>query len=516
MGTGLSVRLGQQLALTPQLQQALHLLQLSTPELQEEIERMVADNPFLEVAEDAGAAGLDGPAAPGESDAPADSGDWEEVPDAGEFDAASADVAEALSGEERSDLEPAVDGDRWEASGAPAEGADDDPADYWAAGETLAQHLHFQANLLRLEPEDAAALHFLIDALEPDGYLEDSLAELAATLVEDADGLDSMQALVQRLHRALALLQTLEPSGVGARDLIECLTLQLRARRADVRAGDAGDESTLDTALALCALDGAATLLAEGNADRLARLLNADAAAVRTALQLIARLEPRPGRRFADLTGQVVVPEILVTPSRTEPVRWVIELNPAVVPALAVHELYAATLKNGRDAAHAELRQRLQQARGFVKGVHQRMETVLRVAHSIVARQADFLARGPIALRPLAQRELATELGLHESTISRATAGKYMATPRGTFELKYFFGSALGSGSGAEGVSGTAAQAYIKQLIAAEDVRRPLSDGQLAEELKGHGIQCARRTVAKYREALRIPTATVRRARSAP
>ncbi|TAN11203.1 MAG: RNA polymerase sigma-54 factor [Burkholderiaceae bacterium] len=513
MQTGLSVRLGQQLVLTPQLQQALHLLQLSTPELQEEIERMVADNPFLEVAEDAGAANFDAAVPPGEPDG---SADWDGASDAGELDDAGAEITQALPDDERGDLGPTADRDRWETGGAPSEGPDDDPADYWAAGESLAQHLHFQANLLRLEPEDAAALHFLIDALEPDGYLEDSLAELAATLVEDADSLDSMQDLVQRLRRALLLLQTLDPSGVGAHDLIECLTLQLRARRAETRGGDADDGSTLDTALALCALDGAAALLAEGDADRLARVLETDAAAVRVALRLIGRLEPSPGRRFADLTGQVVVPEIIVTPSRTDPARWLVELNSAVVPTLAVHEVYAATLQKGRDAAHAELRQRLQQARGFVKGVHQRAETVLRVARSIVARQADFFAHGPVALRPLAQRELATELGLHESTISRATAGKYMATPRGTYELKYFFGSSVGSGSGAEGVSGTAAQAWIKQLIAAEDAHNPLSDGQLVEQLESHGIHCARRTVAKYREALRIPAAAVRRARSAP
>lgn len=515
MKPGLSVRVGQQLALTPQLQQTLRLLQLSTPDLLQEVEQALADNPFLEADEGVFPDAADGvPAA--DVDAERD-GAEDDFAAAG--DAPAADPEAASDGSEDQSLDfDAVDtggaDEGWEASAAASDAAGDDPMDYQEAEETLAHHLHFQANLLRLEPEDAAALHFLIDALDSDGFLEDSLAELASALVEEADGMEAMQELVQRLRRALECLQTLDPSGVGARDLVECLTLQLRARRAEA-AGDMQQQVVVDTALALCALEDATALLAGRDAGRLARLIGASAAAVGAALELIGRLEPRPGRDFAVLTGQIVIPEIIVSPSRADPARWTVELNPAAVPALSVHELYASSLKPRAGAAHAQLRRHLSDARGFVKGLHFRHDTVLRVARCIVAHQSGFFERGAVALRPLAQRALAAELQLHESTVSRATAGKYMATPRGTYELKYFFGGSVGPGEHGEAISGAATRAHIAQLVAAEDARTPLSDAQLVQRLKAHGITCARRTVAKYREALQIPTASARRNRGA-
>ena len=313
---------------------------------------------------------------------------------------------------------------------------------------------------------------------------------------------------------ALKLLQSLEPAGVGARDLTECLTLQLRRRQAAPDATEA-DHASIAAALTICAQPSAIELLARRDAKKLAQLSGVADDAVRAAMALIARLEPKPGRPFADVERHALVPDVIVSRvgSAAAP-RFRVQLNPEVMPRLRVHELYAQALRGGRGGdGHPALASRLQEARWFIRNIQQRFDTILRVATAIAERQRNFFIHGELAMRPLVQRELADELGVHESTISRVTTAKYMSTPRGTFELKYFFGSALATEAGGN-ASSTAVRALIRQFIGAEDAAKPLSDSQLAEMLKEQGIDCARRTVAKYREGLRIPVASLRR--SAP
>ncbi|MFT4194597.1 RNA polymerase factor sigma-54 [Ottowia sp.] len=519
MKPGLSLRVSQHLALTPQLQQSIRLLQLSTLELASEIEQMLDDNPFLERDDDGAAREEFGLS---RADTRVSEGDrtseiaTESV--AGDADSTSSEAefdAESWEGDGSVDVSP--DDGEWggeaPARGAGAAGGDDelDPGERGGGQTSLAEHLHRQALALRLSPEDMAALRFLIESLNDDGYLEDSLAQLAATLTDEGDDLEQLEELVHRFTMALKLLQSLEPAGVGARNLAECLALQLKSRQAERGVG-AEEQARLATALKICAQHGAVELLARRDAKKLAQLTGEPEDAVRAAMQAIARLDPKPGRPFADVQRNIVVPDVIVSAVGSGAgTRFRVQLNPDVMPRLRVHDIYANALRGGKGGEnHQALSQRLQEARWFIKNIQQRFDTILRVATAIVERQRSFFIHGELAMRPMVQRELADELGVHESTISRVTTAKYMATPRGTFELKYFFGSALGTEAGGN-ASSTAVRALIKQFIAAEDAARPLSDSQIAEMLKEQGIDCARRTVAKYREGLRIPVASLRR-----
>jgi len=295
------------------------------------------------------------------------------------------------------------------------------------------------------------------------------------------------------LRRALGWLQHMDPAGVGARDLAECLRLQI---------GELPNTPTARAAHVLCGQP--LEWIARRDVRRLGQATGLDEETVRAALALLSRLEPKPGRRFAAAEPQVIVPDVIVTVRGTQ---LDVQLNPAVLPRLRVTDIYAQALRQHRSG---DLQQRLQEARWFIKNLQQRFDTILRVARAIALRQRNFFLHGEVGMRPLVLRDIADELGLHESTISRVTNAKYMATPFGTYELKYFFGSSLATDAGGN-ASSTAVRALIKQLIAAEDPRRPLSDGQIADLLREQGIECARRTVAKYREALRIPTATLRK-----
>jgi RNA polymerase sigma-54 factor len=506
MKQGLSLRVSQHLALTPQLQQSIRLLQLSTLELAQEVEQMLDENPFLEVnAEEAreefGAAAAD---APGEADDGSYSGGSD---DAGDPEPASIETeAENWEGDGSTEVVP--DDSEWGTEAAPrksnAEPEDDVDATEFARGqESLQAHLHRQALALRLCEEDRCALRFLIESLNDDGYLEETLESLAATLAPADD--EQREELVHRFTVALGLLHHLDPVGVGARSLAECLTLQLKAMRA------AGNESpAIATALRICAQP--IDLLARRDTKRLAQLTGDSDAQVRAAIALITRLEPKPGRRFIDVERNIVVPDVLVTKAgRGGTVKFRVQLNPDVMPRLRVHDVYAGALKAHKGEGHQALQQRLQEARWFIKNIQQRFDTILRVSNAIVERQKNFFVHGELAMRPLVLREIADELGLHESTISRVTTAKYMATPYGTFELKYFFGSALGTETGGN-ASSTAVRALIKQFVASENDRKPLSDSQISDMLKEQGIECARRTVAKYREALRIAPANLRKA----
>ena len=517
MKQGLSLRISQHLALTPQLQQSIRLLQLSTLELSQEVEQMLDENPFLDVTQDEAPReefGLaqadtrvreDDRVAEVASEKEADFDD--SAGSTGQNDAES-DVAESWDGDGSVDLRP--DDGEWGGDAPPRSnnlgGGDEvDATELARSQETLQSHLHRQALSLRLGAEDCAALRFLIESLNDDGYLEDALDDLAAGLA-GGDAADQ-EELVHRFTVALHLLQSLEPTGVGARSLGECLLLQVQALRAE--GVPAGDEAAVRAAACICAQP--MDLLARRDVRRLVQLSGEPEAAVKSAIALIGRLEPKPGRRFVNVERNIVVPDVLVTQvGRGAQVKFRVVLNPDVMPRLKVHDIYASALRQHKGEGSQALQQRLQEARWFIKNIQQRFDTILRVSTAIVERQKSFFVHGELAMRPLVLREIADELGLHESTISRVTTAKYMATPYGTFELKYFFGSSLGTETGGN-ASSTAVRALIKQFVAAEDLKKPLSDNQISDMLKEQGIECARRTVAKYREALRIAPANLRK-----
>jgi RNA polymerase sigma-54 factor len=507
MKPSLQVRLSQHLALTPQLQQSIRLLQLSTLELQQEVEQMLDQNPFLETEEEpaAGEAAVER-AAPAEpfSEAPAEAvAEREEATFEGGDDPGGIDGTD-FGTMERRDWENGTEGDDFDgirelpsASAAPASNSDDEQEaqDRTAAAPSLQDHLRGQLALMRLSAEDRVALWTLIESLDADGYLADPLTEIAERLA-DANDTQDREDLLERLQCALKWLQSLDPAGVGARTLAECLTLQLRTTP---------DTAARTLAIHICGqhLD----LLAKREIKKLCAATNADEALLREARELIVHCDPKPGRAFGRNDATVVVPDVIV--QRAGRV-WKVQLNPDVMPKLRINDLYAQAIRGQRNGTGAGLNARLQEARWFVKNIQQRFDTIVRVSQAIVERQKGFLTHGAIAMKPLVLREIADELGLHESTISRVTTAKYMSTPYGTYELKYFFGSSLSTDAGGN-ASSTAVRALLRQLVAAEDPKTPLSDGQLAQMLSEQGIQVARRTVAKYREALKIAPANLRR-----
>ena len=514
MKQGLSLRVSQHLALTPQLQQSIRLLQLSTLELSQEVQQMLDDNPFLEASpddvaprEEFGPSDVVARVADGDDGGPADDGGYGEGGSAAATsDEAAPAIDEAPSWDGDGSTEVVPDDGEWggEAPARKNSASDDEDVDATTLArsqESLTANLHRQALSLRLGEEDRAALRYLIESLNDDGYLEEPLEVLAEGL--SPGDLEQREELQHRFQVALGLLQSLEPPGVGARNLAECLTLQLR-----VLQQDAAEDAAIACAIRICALP--MELLARRDIKRLAQLTHDSEAVVRTAITLITRLEPKPGRRYTDVERNIVIPDVLVTKTGRAG-RFRVALNPDVMPRLRVHDLYAGALKSHRGEGHQALQQRLQEARWFIKNIQQRFDTILRVSNAIVERQKNFFVHGELAMRPLVLREIADELGLHESTISRVTTAKYMSTPYGTFELKYFFGSALGTETGGN-ASSTAVRALIKQFVAAESTRKPLSDSQISDMLKEQGIECARRTVAKYREALRIAPANLRKA----
>lgn len=516
MKASLQVRLSQHLALTPQLQQSIRLLQLSTLELHQEIEQMMEQNPFLEPEEEAGlpespfeganasTSATASDSAKTSTDADADgrsSNDTVDEPagvDAAEFGTTERDDWE--NGTERDDF----DGIRELPSSGSGQASDDDDfernnrAD---AGISLEDHLRTQLSSLRLSDEDAAAVLVLIESLNDDGYLADTLEEIAERLAEvlGVEDEQEREELMSRLQCGLNFLQSMEPTGVGARSLGECLSLQLRQKPPAKSTA-----VTLLAALKICTEHLA--LLAKRDFKKIAQLIEMDEPTVRAAQGLIVGLEPKPGRPFARAEAQIIIPDVIVMKVARQ---WKAVLNPDVMPKLRVNDLYAQAIKSQK-ASGSALTARLQEARWFIRNIQQRFDTILRVSQAIIERQKNFFSHGAIAMKPLVLREIADELGLHESTISRVTTAKYMATPFGTYELKYFFGSSLNTDAGGN-ASSTAVRALIKQLVAAESPAKPLSDSQLAELLEGQGIQVARRTVAKYREALKIAPANLRK-----
>ena len=482
MKQSLQLKFSQHLALTPQLQQSIRLLQLSSQELNQELETLLQANPLLERA-DKNEDGLDTadnfvPASiPSENGAPvADESPREESPRQEDF------------GEDYFEFSA---GGRWEESNS----GNDDDTDFTfqeAVTLTLQEHLLSQLKLMPLSERDQTLAMFLVDDINDDGYLEHSLEDLAAMLSE-ASEIDPME-----LQTSLKLIQHLDPPGIGARNLAECLSLQLQAMPADTPHLD----------LALTVAGSHLPLLASRDYAKLRKVLRCDDETLRCVQQLVTQLNPRPGGEFTHIgSDHYIQHEILV--KKTKGI-WIATLNNEVVPKLRINQLYAGILKRNRDSSSQYLMSQMQEAKWMIKNIQQRFSTILRVSQAIVDRQRNFFEHGEVAMRPLVLREIADELGLHESTVSRVTTRKYMLTPRGVYELKYFFGSHVATESGGA-CSATAIRALIKQMVKEENPKKPLSDNQITDILSKQGIVVARRTIAKYRESLQIPAANQRK-----
>ncbi len=472
MKHSLQLKLGQHLTLTPQLQQSIRLLQLSTLELNQELEQMLQDNPLLEREDEDTAAGETG-----EGAAPISGNEVSEAATSGSEDAVT-------------DLD---DADWNDYAGTPGDDEESDRAQGPISGSTLREHLLNQLIVSPLTLRDRMLVAALIDDLDESGFLSQPLPDITAALAEEIDDLEP-----EEVETALKHLQNMDPTGVGARNLAECLTLQLRALPPETPARDAAMQLTTHYL----------ELLAARDVGKLKKMLGIDDFLLRTVRTLILSLNPRPGAAFGADEVHYVVPDVYV---RKVKGMWIASLNADAMPKLRVNRVYADILARHRESGGNQLTTQLQEARWLIKNVQQRFDTILRVSQAIVDRQKHFFEHGEVAMRPLVLREIADAVDLHESTISRVTTQKYMMTPRGLFELKYFFGSHVATESGGA-CSSTAIRALIKQLVAAESVCKPLSDGQLAEVLGQQGIVVARRTVAKYRESMQIPPANMRRA----
>jgi len=477
MKQSLQLKFSQHLALTPQLQQSIRLLQLSTQELNQELETILQANPLLERVEKA----------PDGTDVePAESF----VPPSAQETSAPAPEEKPLQEDFSSDEYFDRGGNRWEESGS-----GDDDGDYSfqeAAAPTLREHLLEQLSLMPLSERDQKIALFLVDAINEDGYLEQSLEELAALLTEESE-IDIVE-----LQTALKLVQHLDPPGVGARNLAECLCLQLQALSPDT--------PHLEIAHALA--EQHLPLLAARDFAKLRKMLHCDDETLRIVQQMITQLNPRPGSEFIHIASDHYIQHEIVV-KKVKGI-WIASLNDEVVPKLRINQLYAGILKRNRDSSSQYLMSQMQEAKWMIKNIQQRFSTILRVSQAIVDRQRNFFEHGEVAMRPLVLREIADELGLHESTVSRVTTRKYMLTPRGVYELKYFFGSHVATESGGA-CSATAIRALIKQMVNEENSRKPLSDNQITDILSKQGIVVARRTIAKYRESLQIPAANQRK-----
>ncbi|MDB5793906.1 MAG: polymerase factor sigma-54 [Noviherbaspirillum sp.] len=486
----LQLRISQHLALTPQLQQSIRLLQLSTLELHQELEQILSENPMLERVDDPldrsvrlladGAisqnsspaespmAAENGASGPAEGEAPFEGGDASEGTSASESEWSFDDVARTSKAPEEDDARPQIE----------------------AHDTTLREHLLQQVRVTVRNLRDRALLELLIDALNDNGYLEEALDEIHARIPEE------LEIEIDELSVALKMLQSFDPPGIGARNAAECLAIQIR-RFPKV--------ALVTRRRALTIVENHLTLFAQRDFNKLRKILNCDDEDLREAQVVIKQCNPHPGAAFASDVSDFVVPDVIVKRTKNG---WQVMLNHDVMPRLRVNALYANILKQSK--GEGSLTAQLQEAKWLIKNMRQRFDTILRVAQAIVDRQRNFFTHGAVAMRPLVLREIADTLGLHESTISRVTTQKYMLTPHGMFELKYFFGSHVATEAGGE-ASSTAIRALIKQLIGAEDPKNPFSDSKIAEMLGEQGMVVARRTVAKYREALKIPPVNLRK-----
>ncbi|CAN5853722.1 RNA polymerase factor sigma-54 [soil metagenome] len=498
MKQSLQLRTSQHLTLTPQLQQSIRLLQLSTLELHQELATLLIENPMLERVDDPldNAVRLlsDGAIT---SNAPQSESEFAVAAGPGQ-DTASTEVT---ANNDNSEIAAPADStsqtdDEWSFDSAPPgskSGEEDEGRPQLEASHTsLKEHLLEQMRLNLREPRDRALVELVIDAIDDSGYLTESLDDIHASLPLEL-GVEP-----EELSFALAMLQSFDPAGVGARSPSECLALQVK-RLPKI--------AFVTRRLALSIVESHLSLFAQRDFNKLKKILNCDDEDLREAQVVIRQCKPKPGADFAAGSSDYVVPDVIVKKSANAN-EWQVMLNQDVMPKLRVNSMYADIMKQNR--GDGSLVPQLQEARWLVKNMRQRFDTILRVSQAIVERQRNFFTHGAVAMRPLVLREIADTLGLHESTISRVTTQKYMLTPHGMFELKYFFGSHVATETGGE-ASSTAIRALIKQLIGAEDPKSPLSDSKVADMLGEQGMVIARRTVAKYREALKIPPVSLRK-----
>ncbi|MFH0351435.1 MAG: RNA polymerase factor sigma-54 [Chromatiales bacterium] len=488
MKQALQLRLGQSLIMTPQLQQAIRLLQLSTVELSLEVQQALESNMMLEAVEDEHEDGYGSVTSPEAESLP-----YAETPKAASEveDVAGAAIAQDIP--EELPVDSAWD-DVYDTSMPQAVSGDyagSEIENQRAAGESLKDHLLWQTNLSSITDMDKAIAYAIADALDDDGFLTTSLDELRQSLNQDQVELDEIEAVLHWVQR-------LDPPGVAARSLQECLAIQLSQQD--------GGNPWLEQARHL--VEKHFDLLAERDYVRLARRMKLSREELQQVVALIQTMNPRPGAHLRDARVEYIVPDVHV---RKKTGAWQVELNAEVIPHLRVNPYYASMVRRADNSQdNTSLRTHLQEARWFIKSLQSRSQTLLRVATAIVERQRAFLEHGDVAMKPLVLHDIAEVLGMHESTISRVTTRKYMHTPRGIYELKYFFSSHLSTSAGGE-CSSTAIRAVIKKLIAAENSLKPLSDSKLAAVLSVQGINVARRTVAKYREAMAIPPSNERR-----
>lgn len=456
----LQLKLGQTLTMTPQLQQAIRLLQLPVLDLNAQIQDALEENIMLEM---------------------------EDLPDVPRTSGETTVEIEAIKAEDSWQTRSAerIQDSGWNGEGRPiSEFADE-------SGKTLREHLLWQLEMEHFSPREAVIGEALVDAINDDGYLTVDLAEISASI--DAEVSD------EEIEAALAKVQYLDPVGVGARSLSECIVLQIEQL----------DAGTPGLKLAVTLADQHLDLIATQAHGELRRTLHVSEEELHTALALVKGCNPKPGLAVSPAAAQYVIPDVFV---RKIDNRWQVEISPTGVPRLSVNQTYAKLLRGSGD--HPVLRSQLQEARWLIRSLEIRNETLLKVATCIVSRQTDFLEQGDEAMKPMVLKDVAEEIGMHESTISRVTTNKYMHTPRGVFEFKYFFSSHLSSASG-EDQSSTSVRAKIRKLIGAENPSKPLSDSKIASLLADEGIKVARRTVAKYREAMNITSSSERRQRPA-
>ncbi len=469
----LQLKLGQQLTMTPQLQQAIRLLQLPVLELQAQLQEALESNVMLEAEEEEqiDLSSLDQQAPAGED------------ADDGEADGPQPDeIVVEMEDPWSESSTPSGDGRSQDDDDRPLEFTDD-------RDRNLHQHLIWQLEISSLDPREVWIGEALVDALNDDGYLTEAPADIAQSLSAD------LPVSEEDVVRVLGFLQTLDPAGVGARTVAECISLQL----AQLEPATPGRE------LALVIAGGHLQEIADRDLAGLTKRLGVDEDAMHEAVALIRGCSPRPGAAFESAPPEYIVPDVFV---RRSAQGWIVEVNPASVPRLRVNQGYAGLVTRSQD--YATLRAQLQEARWLIRSLEIRGETLLKVARTIVQRQVAFLEKGDEAMQPMILRDVAEAVGLHESTVSRVTTGKYMHTPRGIFEFRFFFSSHV-SGADGEDVSSVAIRARIRKLIAEETPGKPLSDAQLAEALSAEGVKVARRTVAKYREALGLATSSERR-----
>ena len=484
MKPSLQLRISQQLTLTPQLQQAIRLLQLSTQDMHQEVARMLEENPMLEVADESATTIFQTAPRSSSTSTTSDESEPSRSDDRGD-DRVADDFGADSFGNEPAD---------WNTGGGAMRSTDDEDETYpeqAAEQASLRAHLHNQLTTSSLDDKDRHVVGMLIDALDENGYLAQDLEEMVAFLPAE------LEITLDDLETALVQLQHLDQPGLAARNLGECLALQLKAL----------PEDTPERDLAIRLVCHHLALVAAHDFAKIKRLLRCTDDELRAAQCLITDMNPKPGAEFGQSVADYVVPDVVVEKHRS---KWHARLNVEAMPKLRVNQIYANILQQRGEKNSSQLATQLQEAKWLIKNLQQRFDTILRVAQAIVERQTNFFEHGEIGMRPLVLREIADELELHESTVSRSTTQKFMLTPRGIYEFKHFFGSGLATESGGT-CSSTAIRELIKQLVNAEDQRKPLTDSRMSEILAQQGIVVARRTIAKYREALRILPVNLRK-----